>query len=543
MKWLFGIVYCLLLACIVGLSYYLTCDYDSLRLWYLDNYGHMYNSHLWSTRFFTPDVKTQGDFWAICGIFVLLILGFILYRFGSSLHRISWKNAKIKWEKSDTWSISIVLFLSIFIYRHIPPAYDEVFSAAYFIEKDIFHTLSYYPLPNNHIFFNVLSHVLFWITNDGLLAGRLVSLLGFLFFLYLLRFHIFETIRHSYLRSAYILATAATFPVMAFMVSARGYMILLSISILAWITYEKYLKNAHQKYLILHIISHIIGMWVVPSYLYVLVGFMILWLISYYEKNISFKRLFLLGLSIICGIFVVHLPLLLFSGIASWMSNKYVAVTPMSSLTFIRQLYESHYFIGFGKEWFISPWLGLLIIVFLWVMYVKNKYDKRYIRSIMVLLLTFLTFLILHHKIPFYRNLIMYGLWLWIGFLIALHRWVDHKKWNLNYLATTVVLWSIYSLYYNYNSLPDNIYYYDQRATYDRYLSHAIDTFIRDKSVLITDESFYWYAVIPKSHDIRYGGYPDDRTQVWITHDSISVDHTRWHPSIKFEQSHVFVRK
>src|SRR5207247_1577156 len=60
------------------------------------------------------------------------------------------------------------------------PAYDEVFSAQNIAGVHPFQAASYYMLPNNHIFFNLLNGTLFHGATDKVASGRVLSLLCYL---------------------------------------------------------------------------------------------------------------------------------------------------------------------------------------------------------------------------------------------------------------------------------------------------------------------------------------------------------------------------
>ena len=96
------------------------------------------------------------------------------------------RNQKIrqKWNVkdflADNYMIAIVLlfFAGYYMYRlfAITPTYDEVYTYIHFINEGPMYSATHWPLPNNHLFFSVLSSLFTW---TGVYGGlRLVSYLA-----------------------------------------------------------------------------------------------------------------------------------------------------------------------------------------------------------------------------------------------------------------------------------------------------------------------------------------------------------------------------
>ena len=76
------------------------------------------------------------------------------------------------------WLIALMIgCLGLAFYGHIynPMSTDEAFSALNFSETPAARLLSYYPLPNNHIFFNLINHFFGLLIGDYILSGRILS--------------------------------------------------------------------------------------------------------------------------------------------------------------------------------------------------------------------------------------------------------------------------------------------------------------------------------------------------------------------------------
>ena len=101
------------------------------------------------------------------------------------------------------------------------PAYDEIFSAVHCAGAHPFQALSYYMLPNNHVFFNTLNSLSFW-AEDKVWSGRLLSLAAFLVFQQLVFLWLRRKMPLAQALGAALLLSLA-FPTLGFASHARGY--------------------------------------------------------------------------------------------------------------------------------------------------------------------------------------------------------------------------------------------------------------------------------------------------------------------------------
>lgn len=70
------------------------------------------------------------------------------------------------------------LFLLIRSLLIIPFNYDEIWSNRFFVHEGWVHTITYYPLPNNHIFYNFIACFFSVLPLKAEIANRLPSLLA-----------------------------------------------------------------------------------------------------------------------------------------------------------------------------------------------------------------------------------------------------------------------------------------------------------------------------------------------------------------------------
>ena len=159
-------------------SYYLLHSKAALLDDYFATTPAFYRKAIFTSSVFTDALKQQGNIlcllsFPLFALFVVLILPFFSLNF-KSIIVAQWLIIR----STALWIGLLVLLTSIlFIYGNSiqPICTDEAFSIVNFAQQPIAHLLTYYPLPNNHIFFNLLNHFASKISGDYLLSGRLLS--------------------------------------------------------------------------------------------------------------------------------------------------------------------------------------------------------------------------------------------------------------------------------------------------------------------------------------------------------------------------------
>lgn len=88
---------------------------------------------------------------------------------------------KISAKVCDNKSFCILLayFVCYYIYRlfNIPESYDELYTYIHFIDNGFLYSATHWPLPNNHVFFSMISSLL-TVTGSGYIALRGVSFIA-----------------------------------------------------------------------------------------------------------------------------------------------------------------------------------------------------------------------------------------------------------------------------------------------------------------------------------------------------------------------------
>lgn len=393
------------------------------------------------------------------------------------------------------------MVLSLIMAQNNVPAADEVFSALNFAALPTFHTLSFYPLPNNHPLFNVMAGFLQATSLDGLVAGRIVAFLAYaaanvLIFLLLRR--LFQSSTVAVLG---VLVIALQLPVWGFSTQGRGYTLVLLVSVLAIYSFLRFVEHKQAKALIGLALANWIGMLIVPSHLYFWLG---LWLAGCWilplRKPIFF-HFFVANVGTGLATFLSYLPLLSFSGLAAVASNRYVEPAYDGPLELIGSL--PSYLGGLFNEWFLVPywWLGLVLLVLpaLLLIFMRRQGSLIVIAKVQLgQVAAFLLLSLLLYRLPFYRNLIAQSclslLVLLCGLLSAL------KPIGAKRVAFVVFpLLAGVEAAVNHQRIPRYLYYYPVHESYQSLLDCPVGLAEGD-TVLLMEQGFLWAAALKEKY-------------------------------------------
>jgi hypothetical protein len=479
--------------------FYLSKSYQEILFWYGGNMEDFFRKDDWSSKMFSEDVKKVGNILCIA-LSVLLLLSLVyLWKIKSSIAPV-----KIVWNYSfpDIFIVIIAFFFWGYYQALAPYAYDEIFSAFHFASHSAWLSLSYYPLPNNHILYNVLNAFVGQLSGGHfLVSGRIISLLAYVvtaLLTYRVAKHVLKVEWMAILSSVLVLSQ---FPVVGFATQARGYSMLVMCTMLAM--YALWNKKGSSYYF--WDVGIVAGMAVMPSFLYFWVGLGLSGLFLLNGDKISLysflKHNFISALVVLS----FYLPVLCVSGYQSIVANKYVTSTSTGLPDFFQSFLESHYVRGLFNEWFntgSNVMIGIVLIS-IWIVaafLIKDQNIRRWniltagtiVGAILIIMFT--------QKLPFYRNLAPISAVLWIA--ISLTFWaailkISHVKRNIIYAFSTCIL-IVFAHYRLHHILPDQLYYYDVKNTYERHQLCLTKNKVNQGAVTLHEDAFYWYGLLPK---------------------------------------------
>jgi hypothetical protein len=230
--------------------------------------------------------------------------------------------------------ILIVLVRGFYFWRY-PLTTDEVASFDFFVREGSLAVVGFYPIPNNHIFSNLLSLLFYQVNNDPLWVMRLpaflVSLAGTGIMYVVL-------IRYGGFFSANLTIGMLSFSQMGiyYAIGGRGYFLLTLHSFVGFFSVLNLMyKLGNQRlYLFLIIITGILGFYTVPTFLYPFTSTLVIGFFYFcYKKEFDkVVQIFFCGLIVCLGTILLYLPVIFISGPDALFNNGYIQ--PLASASF-----------------------------------------------------------------------------------------------------------------------------------------------------------------------------------------------------------------
>ena len=319
-----------------------------------------------------------------------------------------------------------------------PIEYDEAYTFTEFARHSFKAVLTDYHVPNNHIFHTILVRFSFLLFGNQVWEIRLPVLIASIFLIISMYF-----ITRSYFdRVAGILAAllTATIPVLVLKsVSARGYIIVCLMMVIALILANYVHTNKNIAGWILFSLSCSVGFYTIPMMIYP-AGFIFIWLASlsvsrqtqevYSSSGKWLKYVFISGLLVILFSGLFYLPILLSGNVERIIyGNRVLHATPFQDfiLTIPKLLQK------IIIEWKsgLNPLLWWLLLIGFLLAFIPGRFTYKYNLSMPVVFIPYiLSAVIIQRPFPIAR------IWIWILPLIIIWsisslvnalKWVSHK--------------------------------------------------------------------------------------------------------------------
>jgi hypothetical protein len=456
--------------------------YEIIVQWYFQLNPNFYKNDEWTVTFFNQETFSFGKIYCWVIVFLTFIMGWIQYQRKDKIpsSHITYVNFKITKEEILIFSVSMLTWW--FWQQKVAYATDEVFSAVHFAGKPFFQTISHYPLPNNHLFFNAVNHWFTYIFDDIVLTGRLISGSAVAYMMVSIFRFSGRFIPDSGYRLIMILVLCTVFPIFGFATQARGYGLHMLLSWVAFTNIYFYTEEPKTKYLTLYGIATVLGLWTMPSFLYFWIGISMPLLFKMIADAKIDGPFILASIKIVFITLVLYLPVITFSGWGSVLSNKYVVANEASYITFFKQFITGGYFQGLFNEWFATgafTWLGMMVLAVVFILgyfySATRKQNGALLWYVLSLSISFLLMVFLMKKYPFYRNLVSHCLMFWVIFMIIIGNVAlkSGRSYRTLLMIGNISL-AIFFTTQNLNKFPFQLYYYDVNAlsntmfSYDR---------------------------------------------------------------------------
>ena len=410
--------------------------------------------------------------------------------------------------------IIIVCIFWFFGNKRTLPAHDEIFSALNSAGIHPFQSVSYYMLPNNHVFFNFLNSVLFHSAADKVITGRLISLVAYCSVVVVIFYWLRGIVNQVWLAFFISVAVALQCPVWGFSFQARGYELYLLASWGMVISLFAWLQSANARWLVINTLCCCVGYFIMPSFLYLHAAqllFMLLYMIFYKTKETIFWKYQLAAAGIT---YLLYLPLLCFSGLTALAGNAYVA--PMTGfkqkgisdflpwmwstfLTYVEHIFSNIHLAGVSLD------LILFLVPLALLLRRKNKFSALFGAFYLVAWLVFFAIVIAMKRLPFERNLICHYSIALVGVILVLH-WIatsiaEKTNWQLPLsiaFAVAVCFFSWHFFATNETFINETLYEHDINLAY-KDLSEGLGYIPPASTVAFSDEAFFYRYVCMKN--------------------------------------------
>jgi hypothetical protein len=510
---LFIFIISFLIAILLFSLFYFFSDYNSLKNWYFSLNSCFYKSKTWPDNFFTPAVKSIGNYFAIAGVIlpIAFFTSFLLIGGKRNVIHHTKKPAFLNTTNLIWYAIIIVLAIIVNTWGSgiTSPSYDEIFSAVNCAELPSFQIISYYMLPNNHMYFNLLNHLIFGSHIDLIRSGRLISLVAYTLVLISIFRFFYKSINDRLLSFIALLPVALQFTIWGFGFQARGYECQLLVGWISVIAIFNYLTNNTERRIFLSVntVANIGGFILIPSYLYwYLAQVFFVLILTGRQKSGWFK--FLLHQAIcIVFVFLFYLPALCFSGLHALAENKYVKADYENLATFFPDFISYFkYYLGicFSNGNIFTNLLLLCLPLVLF--FSKSLVNRRLALFYLIQWVVFVVLTLILRHAPFDRNLIIHFSFTMAMVVYTVYVLINAIFTRLNKIRQAryavfllpILFCGFYLAQYDKAHITD-IYNNSVNATFAEH-EKEVSQLPGDATIAFSDESFYFYYLCRESH-------------------------------------------
>jgi len=219
----------------------------------------------------------------IAGVFLILLFALSI-KYSATLHqhlsRITFKlkssgTATLRTFKKASptakilFSVTLLYLIvhSIYYMLQLPFIHDEAYTISNFVLPGPLASTTFYPYPNNHILFSLLSYLFSFLPIQPEVAFRLPSLIAVVITCFVL-FRLLLLCLPSTIASFGVLVFVCMFPVMSYSVFARGYSLVFLFTALSVYSLIKAIEKGSRFHRVLLILFSILGLYTVPSFMY-----------------------------------------------------------------------------------------------------------------------------------------------------------------------------------------------------------------------------------------------------------------------------------
>lgn len=314
----------------------------------------------------------------------------------------------------------------------LPYDYDEAFSYLYFSGMGMLSSWFFYPLPNNHVLYNILSSIALHLPLPVVPATRVISLVAAI----IATWYFFKLMTQCVSKVSATMATALlvfSYPFLLYGVQARGYMLLLLCALLCVYSCVNIIGGkARRKYYALFILSSIAGFLTIPSFLYCFLPVsLVLFLNAVRLKSYhEIRSTVIANLAIVIGTLALYTPIIWRNGFHALTSNNGVVAR---GADYIKDNIGNH----LQETWdLLTGYLGIniyfwaLLVILLVTSFFKRGNCNKSLSIIGGLMFASPPIIIwLHGVIPFGRTWFYLLLPMYTAVALIVSLAADNNKW------------------------------------------------------------------------------------------------------------------
>lgn len=234
---------------------------------------------------------------------------------------------------------------------------DEIFTYVFLVKKGLLVSLTYYPGPNNHVFFTAIGAVLGSLPLMRLASCLAVWLTACLLFVWVGKHQGRQVARWV------VLIFLWQSPVQMYGYLARGYAWEMLFFALLWIGLYEWTRTQEKVYLVIASLASIAGFYTLPTFVYAYSALLLVALFS--QKRKEWKFLFISQAIVVLIVLVLYLPIILLNGVQALVGNAWLQV---GKDVFWRDLSNGAYWAEIVGFWgFELPVWGAWIVLCLWI--------------------------------------------------------------------------------------------------------------------------------------------------------------------------------
>jgi hypothetical protein len=340
---------------------------------------------------------------------------------------------------------TIIIFSRIFLIGKYPFSGDEALSYFTFVNNGFLLTISFYPEPNNHIFYNLVEIIFNQFIKNPIYVMRVpnvifdILLLG-MGFLYLLK-------KQNYTTAILFLIIAGfSFSSMIYAIHGRGYILISLFTLITFIASIELIENPKSKLAFSALItSSILGIFTIPIFLFIFVGLAVFLGYSFLlqKRYADLKLVLAYVLYVNIGWIALYLPTFCVSEITInhlivqhsdlWYYFSFIVpVSCVEAINYILGTYSKGYYL-----------MGLLI---LFILYTYRKANSNFLeislRMVFISICSFIFFMLVKRIFGEFRTFTMYSFLFALILSVCLSYWINKIKKQLfvNTLLISIAL-------------------------------------------------------------------------------------------------------